>query len=186
MKRFATGFCGALMLAGLSVPALAAPPAKPAPVKATPASSSSMSSGSNFGGVISEGQIEVGGLLAWFKSDANDLGLALINGGYMVTDQLEVRAAWTALLGDASGGFITPGVDYLFTNLQLPVVPYAGGGYSLAYGDVDDLSSIELHVGVKQFLTERVALDYRFSYQEPTDSDFDSTQIFLVGFAYYL
>jgi hypothetical protein len=104
----------------------------------------------------------------------------------MVTDQLEARVAWTALLGDASGGFITPGVDFLFTNLQLPVVPYVGGGYSLAYGDVDDLSSIEVHVGVKQFLTERVALDYRFSYQEPTDSAFDSTQIILIGFAYYL
>jgi len=179
MKKFASGFCGVLMLAGLSVPALAAPP----PAKS---SSAPMSSGSNFGSVISEGQIEVGGLLAWFKNDASDVGIAMANAGYMFTDDLEFRVSWLALLGDASGGFITPGVDYYFKNFNVPVVPYVGGGYALAYGDAEDLSAIDLHAGVKQFLTERIALDYRLTYQEPTDSDFDSSQILMIGFAYYL
>ena len=172
--------CGALVLAGALSPAFAAPAAKPAAAPA-PTHSSTMSSA----GSLQEGQIEVGGLLAWFKSDAQDIGLAIVNGGYMLTDTLEGRVAWTALLGDASGGFITPGVDW-YLPVQAPVLPYVGGGYALAYGDVSDFSSIDLHFGVKQFLTERVALDYRFTYQQPTDSDFDSTQIMMVGFAYYL
>jgi hypothetical protein len=182
MKKLALGFCGALMFAGLSVPALAAAPAKSAPAKST----ASSNSGSNFGSVISEGQAEVGGLLAWFKSDVYDAGFLSANGGYMYTDQLELRVSWIALLGDVSGGFISPGADWYFTNLDLPVIPYAGAAYALAYGDADDLSSIDLHVGVKQFLTERLALDYRLQYLEPTDSDFDSTQFFQIGFAYYL
>ncbi|MGH8482049.1 MAG: hypothetical protein ACRES8_06285 [Nevskiaceae bacterium] len=174
MSNTATRICAAFLLAGAMTPALAAEPARSA--QRAPTGSA---------GSIEKGQIEVGGLFAWFKSDAFDLGLLIANGGYMVTDSLEARLSWTALLGDASGGFITPGVDF-FLPVDLPVLPYVGGGFALAYGDVDDLSSIELHFGVKQFLTERIALDYRFSYQEPTDSDFDSTQIMQVGFAYYL
>jgi hypothetical protein len=168
-------FTGALLAAAMA-PAMAAPPpakpaARPAPVSAA--------------GSIQEGQIEFGGLFAWFKSDAADLGLLTLGGGLMVTDQLEARVDWTALLGDASGGFITPGVDF-FIPIEAPVLPYVGGGYSLAYGDLDDLSSIELHAGIKQFLSERIALDYRLRYQMPTDSDYDSMQILQVGFAYYL
>ena len=171
----ATRICAGVLLAAAMAPALAAPPASKPMASSTPAPT----------GSLQAGQVEVGGLLAWFKSDQTDLGLAIVNGGYMYTDSLEFRLAWTALLGDASGGFLTPGVDY-FLPVQLPVLPYVGAGYALAYGDVDDLSSIDLHFGIKQFLTERVALDYRFTYQEPTDSAFDSTQIMMIGFSYYL
>jgi len=171
----ATRIVTGVLLAAAMAPALAATPTSK-PMATSPTSSA---------GALQAGQIEVGGLLAWFKSDATDLGLAIASGGYMYTDSLEFRVSWTALLGDASGGFLTPGVDY-FLPVKLPVLPYVGGGYALAYGDVDDLSSIDLHFGIKQFLTERVALDYRFTYQEPTDSAFDSTSIMMIGFSYYL
>jgi hypothetical protein len=173
MKTASKIFTGALLAVAMT-PALAATPAtKPA---AAPPSAA---------GVLQEGQMEVGGLFAWFKSDASDLGLLLLSGGYMLTDQLEAKLGWTALLGDASGGFITPAADF-FLPIEAPVLPYVGGGYALGYGDAADLDSIEVHFGVKQFLTERIALDYRFTYQEPTDSAFDSSQIMQVGFAYYL
>jgi hypothetical protein len=135
---------------------------------------------------IEAGQIEIGGQLAWFKSDETDVGLAIVNGGYMYTDQIEFKLAWIALLGDVSGGFINPGADYLFTGIHPTVVPYAGGGYAMGYGDASDLDSIEVHAGVKQFLTERIAIDYRFSYQSPTDSAYDASQVMLIGFSYYL
>lgn len=171
MNNAVKRICAGIVLAGAMSPALAAQP---------------MRTASTSVGGLEPGQIEIGGQLAWFKSDATDVGLAIVNGGYMVTDQLEAKVAWTALLGDVSGGFITPGADWMFTGLHPTIVPYAGGGYSLAYGDAEDLDSIELHVGIKQFLTERIAIDYRLSYQEPTDSAFDSTQVMLIGFAYYL
>lgn len=176
MKKFARGFCSALMLAGLSAPAFAAPPAAKSTAPAP------MSSGS----AIEQGAIEVSLQAIWVKADAIDAGAVILGGGYMYTDNLEFKANWTHLLGDTSGGFITPGADWFFTNLKLPVIPYAGGGFSLGYGDVDDFSSLELRVGVKQFLTERTTLDYRFAHEEPTDSDFDGFDIFTIGFSYYL
>jgi hypothetical protein len=178
--------CAAILLAGAMTPAFAAPPPKAKPAPAPAATRSMGSSPSSSAGGIEEGQIEIGGLFAWFKSDATDVGLAFVNGGYMYTDVLELRLGVIALLGDASGGFLTPGVDYYITQFQLPVMPYAGAGYALGYGDAKDISSIDLHVGVKQFLTERIALDYRFTYQQPTDSDYDAIQILMAGFSYYL
>jgi hypothetical protein len=175
MKTASKIFTGALLAAAMT-PALAAPPATTATTRTAPPSAA---------GSIQEGQMEIGGLFAWFKSDASDLGLLLVSGGYMFTDELEAKLGWTALLGDVSGGFITPAVDF-FLPIEAPVLPYVGGGYALGYGDAADLDSIEVHVGVKQFLTERIALDYRFTYQEPTDSAFDSSQVMQVGFAYYL
>ena len=86
----------AILLAGAMAPAFSAPPARPAVSSA---------------GSIDAGQMEVGGLFAWFKSDGFDLGLLIVNGGYMFTDEFEAKLSWTALLGDASGGFINPGVD---------------------------------------------------------------------------
>jgi opacity protein-like surface antigen len=173
MKTASKIFTGVLLAAAMT-PALAATPVTK-PAAAPP----------NAAGALQEGQMEVGGLFAWFKSDASDLGLLLLSGGYMFTDQLEAKLGWTALLGDVSGGFITPAVDF-FLPIEAPVLPYVGGGYAMGYGDAADLDSIEVHFGVKQFLTERIALDYRFTYQEPTDSAFDSSQIMQVGFAYYL
>lgn len=176
MKSASKIFTGVLLAAAMT-PALAATPAtKPAATRTAPPSAA---------GSVQEGQLEVGGLFAWFKSDASDLGLLLVSGGYMFTDEFEAKVSWTALLGDVSGGFINPGVDY-FLPIELPVLPYVGGGYAMGYGDAADLDSLEVHFGVKQFLTERIALDYRFTYQEPTDSAFDSSQIMQVGFAYYL
>lgn len=175
MKTASKIFTGVLLAAALT-PALAATPAKPATTRTAPPSAA---------GSIQEGQMEVGGLFAWFKSDDFDVGLLTASGGLMITDQLEVRLDWTALLGDASGGFLTPGADF-FIPVEAPVLPYVGGGYSLGYGDLGDFDSIELHAGVKQFLTERIALDYRLRYQQPTDSDLDAMQILQVGFAYYL
>jgi hypothetical protein len=174
MNNVVKKICAGIVLAAAMSPALAAPPA-----------STTRSAGSSVG-AIDEGAMEVGGLFAWFKTDTVDIGLAIVNGGYMVTDQLEGKLSWMAFLGDASGGLITPGADWLFTGLHPTVVPYAGGGYSLAYGDADGLDSIDLHAGVKQFLTERIAIDYRFSYLSPTDSAYDSTTIMQVGFTYYL
>jgi len=176
MKK-STKFLLGAALAVATMPALAATPmTKPEATRTAPPSAA---------GSIQQGQMEVGGLFAWFKSDAYDLGLLLVSGGYMFTDEFEAKLSWTALLGDASGGFINPGVDY-FLPIELPVLPYVGGGYAMGYGDAADLDSLEVHVGIKQFLTERIALDYRFTYQEPTDSAFDSSQIMQIGFAYYL
>ncbi len=165
--------CAGVVLAAAMSPALAAPPA-----------STTRTAGSSMG-ALEAGQIEAGGLFAWFKTDAVDVGIAAIGGGYMVTDQLEARLNWFAFLGDVSGGLISPGADWLFTGLHPTMVPYAGGGYAVAYGDADGLDSIDLHVGVKQFLTERIALDYRLSYLSPTDSAFDPVQTMQVGFSFY-
>lgn len=172
MKKLAIFLCGAVMFAGLATPVLAATPASSAPASS--------------GNAIQEGATEVGGLVAWFKSDLYDAGFVVLNVGRMFTDQLELRLSWIAILGDTSGGFISPGADYFFPNRNSNVVPYIGAAYGLGYGDASDLASLDLHAGLKQFLTERLALDYRFQYLQPTDSDFDSIQFFQVGFAYYL
>lgn len=138
---------------------------------------------------VKAGDVELGVFGSISTPDEGDDTIVLSgNGGYMYTDSLQGKLALVyAESGGVSFGTINPGVDFLFGGPSATTVPYIGGSYALSVGDIDDTDFLNLHVGIKQFISERTSVQYSLERYEAVDSDFsDSGRLDLtVGINFY-
>lgn len=123
---------------------------------------------------IEQGDVEIGISLNVSEPDEGD-GTTFIIGsyGYAVTQNLQILGA--GFIGEAGGsefGNIGAGVDYLFGNADSDVVPFVGASYQLSVGDFDSTDFLDVHAGLKQFISERASIDYQIQRLEAVDSDF--------------
>lgn len=112
-----------------------------------------------------------------FSTDSMQVYSGTVGVGYFLTDPLEIKGN-ISIIGLNGGGMnayvvpLTVGVDYHF-NTKNKTVPYVGlavGVYIVGGGFEEDSGAIggvlgDGHAGLKQFLSEDVALDFRVGYQ---------------------
>jgi len=108
--------------------------------------------------------------------------------GYFYNSHLEILG-----IGDFQGGSkrrdtgsIGPGIDWHFlTDKTTPeFLPYVGASYLVGLGrDMPD--ALEGHVGLKQFLTGKVAIKYQVGYGFDPSETSDSTFRATIGLSYF-
>lgn len=103
------------------------------------------------------------------KSDFGNIGAGF---GYFIDDMIELKGAVSMTVTDAGNfGVFSPGADFVFMGKE-KVAPFVGLAYGLAFGDSTGVDSdfIDLHGGVKFFISERASLELRLNRFDPTDS----------------
>lgn len=99
---------------------------------------------------------------ALISSDASDTLFVSAAGGYFYTDVIEL--AGTVTLID-SNNFSSVGfggnANMYFPGKDPDLIPYAGGGATLTVDDFDTTFGINGQVGIKQFISEDVAMNYQ-------------------------
>lgn len=142
-----------------------------------------------------KGSTEVGAQLALQVDLDNDTGtyFGAAKLGYFYSDALELVGNLTYVGSTGTADFSAFGVvfgpDYHF-NTEGNYIPYVGvyGGAFLfdSGGTTSTAGSIDMHVGLKQFLGERTAVDYRISYNYISASGTALNQmLFSIGINYY-
>lgn len=151
------------------------------------------------------GKIELTGMGSYTHSWSSEGGggqntyLGSLGVGYFFTDALEAKINGTFVGFSGSGSTmyavqITAGPDYHFMTTG-NLVPYVGvyGGVilmkgSFGGGDTSETGAmIDGHVGLKQFLSERMAIDYRVAYQYWSISDTSINNLMvMIGLSYQL
>ncbi len=126
------------------------------------------------------------------STDDTDTLTVQLAGGYFYTETLELQGTILASYTDSSS-FETTVTGYgVNANLYLPgnnpdIIPFVGGGATIVLVDSGGFSETEFGInaqaGIKQFLTEQVALNYQA--QIVSAGDYDAT-ILSVGFSIFL
>ncbi len=92
--------------------------------------------------------------------------------GYFVSDQLEVLGIGQlqGQKGESTQGQIGAGADWHFFMQGNPnFIPFVGASYLFGISDTPD--ALDLHVGLKQFVTRNVAIKYQVGYGfDPSDT----------------
>lgn len=146
---------------------------------------------------IQQGEKEISGNISIMNNSGGDFDstnyMVLGSFGYFVTGNVQVKGS--GLVFGTSGdsdmimGSILVGADYLFMP-TMEITPYAGGDVGVSYSkfeSTDDTGvGFDVHVGIKQFLSDNTALNYELRYQMDT-ADLDSRLImFMIGLNIYL
>jgi len=123
--------------------------------------------------------------------DADTLTVSA-SGGYFFTDTLELQGTVLLISSSSGGSDVTVSGYGANANLYLPgnnqdIIPYIGGGAVLILTDFDGTTDSAIgfngQMGIKQFLTEEVSLNYQAQYT--TSSDYDA-MIISVGFSIFI
>ena len=143
---------------------------------------------------VGEGDFEAGLSVSLVRSSIevdgtdygdSDVGIISVSGGMFFTDQIEAKAALSAIATeDATFGTLNLGADYLFNSGGGEVVPFVGGAFGLGMFDTET-EYLDVHGGVKYFFRERTSVEARLSFQSPTDSAYDAVTDLFVGLNVY-
>ncbi|MGJ8669164.1 MAG: hypothetical protein ACSHXK_06720 [Oceanococcus sp.] len=138
---------------------------------------------------IERGDIELGVNLSVNSPDASGADDSLYvsaNFGINVLSQLQVKVAGLVIeSGGTTIGSVGAGADYQL-NFGQAAVPFAGLSYQANVGDIDLTDFIDLHIGLKQFVGERMSIQYQLQKLEPVDDEFDiGSTIFSIGLNVY-
>jgi hypothetical protein len=149
-----------------------------------------------------KGDKEISGNLSVMNSSGSDMDMtmwmALGSFGYFITPHIQLKGSGmifgtkaedTTIL-DGSFGI---GADYLFLTKRMNVIPYAGGDILLSVSKMDSGSTsstdvgagVDIHGGVKQFISDNTAISYEIRLMR--DSATDSTWVIgMIGLNVYL
>jgi hypothetical protein len=109
-------------------------------------------------------------------STKTDYGLISLSGGYFYSDMIQFKLGLNMSVStDSTSGSINPGVDFLFSQADSPMVPFAGASYGLAVGDITDTDFLDLHGGIKYFFKERASVEFKLAHYLALDSNVDGS-----------
>lgn len=157
-KMIGRTFILAVAFAAANVLTPVALAATPAPAKPATASAAS-----NVGIGTGDMEVSVFGLYV-SPDDADAISIIGAAGGYYFTDNVVGKVSlYIAESGGVRVGELGLGGDYLFNTfkpqgINTPLVPYVGGAYLIGIGEGENLP--EIHGGLKQFIGERVSINY--------------------------
>lgn len=138
---------------------------------------------------IQQGEKEIGGAFSYMKpteSGSSSSWMAMGNIGYFLTPNVQVKGLGLVFGGGGNkNGTVGLTGDYLF-DLGYAVMPYAGGGLLFSVGDTDLGTLVDVHAGVKQFLSERTSLNYEGKYMLSLSDTSSGMLLFTVGLSIYL
>lgn len=142
---------------------------------------------------IEAGDIEFGGSFSLSKSmqsGSDPVWNIFGSAGYFVSPKFE--ASLTASLSGANDnytGTIGGGMDFHFIS-EGYYMPYCGGGLGLALSKFDDETEtdfvFDIHAGVKNFLSEKVAINTRLGYSATFDEMDEGTLQATIGIITFL
>lgn len=135
---------------------------------------------------VSKGTWELGLAGSYSSLDAGgvdiDLTQANIKAGYFASDSIQISGMLTYLNADLDGDSLTAtmlgsAIDYYFGSDANAIVYIGAGAYWVdvdleGLGSGDDFAW-DAHAGIKHFVADNVALDYRISYMVFDDLDLD-------------
>ena len=137
---------------------------------------------------IQKGDKTISLFAALISTDANDTLFVNASGGLFYTDVIELQGTVSLL---DSGSFTSTGfggnANLYFPNNKNPdFLPYVGGGALLTLTDLGGITDtsfgINGQVGLKQFLTENVAVNYQAQLVLADDTQF----ILSAGFTFFI
>lgn len=139
---------------------------------------------------VKAGDLEIGvsgDLTSTEGSDSLNLSGSV---GYFFTDNWQGKLAASLDVSDSAAGdsesvFIYTGADYnwaIADNKDL--VPFAGGGVAFLTGDAS-AEFFDIHVGIKNFLSERTSLQTQLLFLSPFESGGDGVTQLQVGLNFY-
>jgi hypothetical protein len=108
-------------------------------------------------------------------STKTDYGLISVSGGYFYSDMIQFRLGLSMIVSDTTSGSINPGVDFLFSQADSPMVPFVGASYGLAVGDITDTDFLDVHGGIKYFFKERASIEFKLAHYQALDSNVDGS-----------
>lgn len=127
------------------------------------------------------------------EDESVDLWLLDVKAGYFVLEPLEISVAANYLKAevdtfDLRGIMLGAGVDYHFMT-QTQLVPYVGGALHWVDVKVGGLGSeddwaFDVHAGLKQFVSQNVAIKYEVSYLKFDEMDLDGINV-SVGLSFF-
>ena len=133
---------------------------------------------------VGQGDIEAGVSISLTSTETDpeagpttksDSGTVNLSGGYFYSDMIQFKLGLSmTVTSDANYGSINPGADFLFSQGDSPLVPYAGASYGLAVGDLTETDFLEFHGGIKYFFRENASFEVELSRSEPLDSDVEA------------
>ena len=125
------------------------------------------------------------------SDDADTLTISAA-GGYFYTDTLELQGVALISSTSSGGSDVTVAGYGANANLYLPgnnpdFIPYVGGGASIIFVEAGTIDETEFglngQAGIKQFVTEDIAINYQAQYV--TSSSYDAF-ILSVGFSIFI
>ena len=139
----------------------------------------------SYGG-IEGGEKEIGGAFTVMKPSEGDTVWMLFGTlGYYMTPQVRLAALGVITGGEETTGIVGGTVDYLL-NQGADVIPYVGAGLLTAVGDDSDSGALlDVHGGIKQFLSEKTSLNYEVKYYTSTDDTSSGVLMGTIGFSVY-
>ena len=135
------------------------------------------------------GSTEVSASFMFLKPENGDYTQVVMGGmGFFVPSWLEIKGTviWFGSEGSTAGA-AGGGIDIHVAPGQL-VVPYVGAGILACIGDRElaDDTMLDMHVGVKHFVSDGVSVNYSLS-QWTSSGESDTTYFLgLVGVSFYL
>jgi hypothetical protein len=135
---------------------------------------------------VSKGTWELGLAGSYSSLDAGgvdiDLTQANVKAGYFASDSIQISGMLTYLNADLDGDSLTAtmlgsAIDYYFGSDGNAIVYIGASAYWVdvdleGLGSGDDFAW-DAHAGIKHFIADNVALDYRLSYMVFDDLDLD-------------
>ncbi len=133
---------------------------------------------------IKAGEKELSGSFSIMQPSEGDTGsmwMILGSAGYFLTSQIQLKGVGMIFgTKDMTSGIVGAGGDYLFgANVEL--IPYIGAGIMTSVGDLDMGLLLDVHGGIKQFISERTAINYEVKYMMSSKSDSESGSGLLMG-----
>lgn len=139
---------------------------------------------------VAKGTWELGLAGSYSSLDAGgvdiDLTQANIKAGYFASDKVQVSGMLTYLNADLDGDSLTAtmlgtALDYYFSSDANAIVYIGASAYWVdvdldGYGSGDDFAW-DAHAGIKHFVADNVAIDYRVSYMVFDDLDLDGISL---------
>ena len=140
---------------------------------------------------MQSGQVEIGGAVMVMKptTEGDLTGTAMGGIGYMLTDNIELKgqASLTITGGDVSGT-LGGGLEFYLTP-SASMVPYIGASAMTSIGEYGGGEGllIDVHGGVKQFISENTSVNLTLYYETTTDNFTDGGMLIgMLGLSVYL
>ncbi|HEY5603685.1 MAG TPA: hypothetical protein VIM41_11305 [Gammaproteobacteria bacterium] len=96
--------------------------------------------------------------------------------GLMFKENIQLKGSlvWFSVAGD-DFLFLGAGADYIFPETN-EIIPYVGGVFNLALMDAED-ETIELHAGIKHFVSERASVYGQYNIVDSLGDFGDYTEL---------
>lgn len=135
---------------------------------------------------IQAGEKELGFAITGMSSDAGGTTVMIMGScGYFLTSHFQLKViAMVMSYDDNTLGIFGGATDFIF-GTSLRVAPYVGAGLLVAGGDLDTTAMIDIHGGLKHFMSEGIAINYEIKSMSDISDPGEMIFVSTIGLNFY-